>query len=70
MNQEPIGPLYSIKEAASLLKCSRFKIQKAIQSEALKAFRCGHSYRLSLDQLKEYMKPTIPPQDQEHPEAV
>lgn len=51
-----ISELFTVKEAAELLKTSRAQIRKMIQNGELSAIKVGREYRIPLVCLKEYIE--------------
>ena len=56
LNQAPI--VYSVAEAAKILKTSRQEVRKMIQNEELSAVKVGREWRISAEQLLEFI--TVP----------
>ena len=46
---------FKISEIAEILKCSEQVVRREIKEGTLKAFRVGRNYRVSANQLDEYM---------------
>lgn len=53
LNQAPI--VYSVAEAAKILKTSRQQVRKMIQNEELSAVKVGREWRISAEQLLEFI---------------
>ena len=47
--------VYSVEEAAKILKTSRQQVRKMIQNEELPAVKVGREWRISAEQLQEFM---------------
>ena len=47
--------VYSVKEAAAILKTSRQQVRKMIQSEELPAVKVGREWRITSDALQEFL---------------
>lgn len=54
-----ISELFTVKEAAELLKTSRVQIRKMIQNGELPAVKVGREYRIPLVCLKEYIEANL-----------
>ena len=54
-----INELFTVKEAAELLKTSRVQIRKMIQNGELPAVKVGREYRIPLVCLKEYVEANL-----------
>ena len=48
--------VYSVKEAATILKTSRQQVRKMIQSEELPAVKVGREWRITSDALQEFLE--------------
>ena len=48
--------VYSVKEAAAILKTSRQQVRKMIQSEELPAVKVGREWRITSDALQEFLE--------------
>ena len=48
--------VYSVKEAAAILKTSRQQVRKMIQSEELRAEKVGREWRITSDALQEFLE--------------
>ena len=48
--------VYSVKEAAAILKTSRQQVRKMIQSEELPAVKVGRGWRITSDALQEFLE--------------
>ena len=48
--------VYSVKEAAAILKTSRQQVRKMIQSEELPAVKVGREWRITGDALQEFLE--------------
>ena len=48
--------VYSVKEAAAILKTSRQQVRKMIQSEELPAVKVGRGWRITGDALQEILE--------------
>lgn len=53
LNQAPI--VYSVAEAAKILKTSRQQVRKMIQNAELPAVKVGREWRISAEQLQEFI---------------
>ena len=47
--------VYSVEEAAKILKTSRQQVRKMIQNEELPAVKVGRGWRISAEQLQEFI---------------
>ncbi len=47
--------VYSVEEAAKILKTSRQQVRKMIQNEELPAVKVGREWRISAEQLQEFI---------------
>ena len=48
--------VYSVREAAAILKTSRQQVRKMIQSEELPAVKVGREWRITSDALQEFLE--------------
>ena len=48
--------VYSVKEAAAILKTSRQQVRKMIHSEELPAVKVGREWRITSDALQEFLE--------------
>ena len=48
--------VYSVKEAAAILKTSRQQVRKMILSEELPAVKVGREWRITSDALQEFLE--------------
>ena len=48
--------VYSVKEAAAILKTSRQQVRKMNQSEELPAVKVGREWRITSDALQEFLE--------------
>ena len=48
--------VYSVKEAAAILKTSRQQVRKIILSEELPAVKVGREWRITSDALQEFLE--------------
>ena len=48
--------VYSVKEAAAILKTSQQQVRKMIQSEELPAVKVGREWRITSDALQEFLE--------------
>ena len=53
--------VYSVKEAAAILKTSRQQVRKMIQSEELPAVKVGREWRITSDALQEFLEQASSP---------
>ena len=51
--------VYSVAEAAKILKTSRQQVRKMIQNEELPAVKVGREWRISAEQLQEFITESL-----------
>ena len=51
--------VYSVEEAAKILKTSRQQVRKMIQNEELPAVKVGREWRISAEQLQEFITESL-----------
>ena len=57
LNHPPI--VYSVTEVAHILKTSRQQVRKMIQNEELPAVKVGREWRISAEQLQEFITDSL-----------
>lgn len=50
--------VYSVKEAAQILKTSRQQVRRMIQNEELAAVKVGREWRIPVERLEEFLENT------------
>ena len=57
LNRAPL--VYSVAEAAKILKTSRQQVRKMIQNKELPAVKVGREWRISAEQLQEFITESL-----------